>query len=113
MLDIECTNCKLECEFADTECYQLRRKNVNVFARTQKRTKTYTVYFHLYKADFGQLSRLFFLTFTYVTIALANHNRDKNLAFFAKFSGTVEFSKVVLFVTHLENFLKTFKILTL
>ena len=27
--------------------FQLRRKNVNAFVRTQKRTKTYTVYFHL------------------------------------------------------------------
>ena len=30
------------------KCFQLRRKNVNVFVRTQKRTKTdkmYTVYF--------------------------------------------------------------------
>ena len=53
-----------------------------------------------YEADFGQTFAIFLFTFKYITIALANHNQYKNLAFFANFSETVEFSKVAHFAKH-------------
>ena len=31
--------CMLKCGYADSQCFQLRRKNVNVSVRTKKRTK--------------------------------------------------------------------------